>query len=103
MGIIVRFQHFLLLGFLCYTFDLAFPAAANGVASFRAEQGFYRLATDWTAFACQTEMAGPCMRRFHWSVPFGSLSTTSFGASASISRKAQAASWRWSGVSSTRA
>src|SRR5262249_54442969 len=39
----------------------------------------------------------------HWSVSFSSLSTTSFGASASMSLKAPAAAWRWSGVSSTRA
>src|SRR6516225_8346019 len=92
LRIVVRCHHFCLLVFLCDAFNLAFPAAALGVAPFRAEQGFYRLATDWTAFARQTQMAGPFMPGFHWSVSFVSLSTTSLGPSASMSRKAQAAS-----------
>src|SRR5262249_35568831 len=39
----------------------------------------------------------------HWSVPFVSLSTTSFGLSASMSLSARAAPYRWSGDSLARA
>src|SRR5262249_19766706 len=53
LGIVELCQHLFLLGFLFYPFNLALPAAANGVAPLRAEQGFYRLATGWTAFAHQ--------------------------------------------------
>src|SRR5262249_43795919 len=104
LGVVVRFHHLGQLGFLGYAFNLAFPAAANGVTPFSIEQGFYQRATGWTGFARQPEMARPSFRKwFHCSVSFGSLSTTSFGPSASMSLKAQAAAWRWSGVSSTRA
>src|SRR5262249_42366013 len=74
LGIVVRFHHLFPLGFLCYSFNLAFPAAANGVAPFSAEQGFYRLATNRTAFAHQTEMAGPTIQWFHLPVSSRSLS-----------------------------
>src|SRR5262249_52604849 len=92
LGIVICFHHLFLLGFLRYSFNLAFPAAALGVAPFSVEQGFYWLATGWAAFAHQTEMAGLFMPWFHCSVSFGSLSTTSFGVSESVSLKAQAAS-----------
>jgi len=65
LGIVVRFHYLFPLGVLCRSCNLAFPAAANRVAPCRAEQGFYRLAADRTAFAHQAEMAGPFMPWFH--------------------------------------